>query len=51
MLSRPFVTSAIIGATAMGQLKTDIAAVDVKITPQIEDRIDAIHVTNCNPCP
>jgi aryl-alcohol dehydrogenase-like predicted oxidoreductase len=51
VLSRPFVTSAIIGATAMGQLQTDVAAVDVKITPEIEDRIDAIHILNCNPCP
>ncbi len=49
--SRPFVTSNIIGATSMEQLKTDIASIDVTITPEIEKHIDAIHVEHCNPCP
>ncbi|MFP5407301.1 MAG: aldo/keto reductase, partial [Gammaproteobacteria bacterium] len=49
--SRPFVTSTIIGATKMDQLKTDIASVGVTITPELEQRINAIHVEHCNPCP
>jgi aryl-alcohol dehydrogenase-like predicted oxidoreductase len=49
--SRPFVTSNIIGATSMEQLKTDIASVDVTITPELEKRINAIHLEHCNPCP
>jgi aryl-alcohol dehydrogenase-like predicted oxidoreductase len=49
--SRPFVTSNIIGATSMEQLKTDIASIGVTITPELEKRIDAIHVEHCNPCP
>jgi aryl-alcohol dehydrogenase-like predicted oxidoreductase len=49
--SRPFVTSNIIGATSMEQLKTDIASIDVTITPELEKRINAIHVEHCNPCP
>jgi aryl-alcohol dehydrogenase-like predicted oxidoreductase len=49
--SRPFVTSTIIGATSMRQLEADIAAVQVAITPEIEERINAIHLLNCNPCP
>jgi aryl-alcohol dehydrogenase-like predicted oxidoreductase len=49
--SRPFVTSNIIGATSMEQLKTDVASIDVTITPEIEERINAIHVEHCNPCP
>lgn len=49
--SRPFVTSNIIGATSMEQLKVDIDAIDVKITPELEERIDAIHLTHQNPCP
>lgn len=49
--SRSFVTSNIIGATSMEQLKTDIASIEVKITPELEKRIDAIHVEHCNPCP
>ncbi|QFU15085.1 aldo/keto reductase [Microvirga thermotolerans] len=49
--SRPFVTSNIIGATSMEQLRTDIASIDVTITPELEKRIDAIHLEHCNPCP
>jgi aryl-alcohol dehydrogenase-like predicted oxidoreductase len=49
--SRPFLTSNIIGATSMEQLKTDIASIDVSITPELEERINAIHVEHCNPCP
>ncbi len=49
--SRPFVTSNIIGATSMEQLKTDIASIEVTITPELEKRINAIHVEHCNPCP
>jgi aryl-alcohol dehydrogenase-like predicted oxidoreductase len=49
--SRPFVTSAIIGATSLEQLSTDIASLDVAITPELEDRINAIHLIYTNPCP
>ncbi|SCY19238.1 aldo/keto reductase [Microvirga guangxiensis] len=49
--SRSFVTSNIIGATTMDQLKTDIASINVTIMPELEKRIDAIHVEHCNPCP
>jgi aryl-alcohol dehydrogenase-like predicted oxidoreductase len=49
--SRAFVTSTIIGATSMDQLKADIASLDVTITPELEQRIDAIHLVHTNPCP
>jgi aryl-alcohol dehydrogenase-like predicted oxidoreductase len=49
--SRPFVTSNIIGATTMEQLKTDIGSVAVRITPEIERRIDEIHQLHSNPAP
>ncbi|MFO1125446.1 MAG: aldo/keto reductase [Methylocystis sp.] len=49
--SRPFVTSNIIGATTMAQLKTDLASVEFAITPEIERRIDAIHAVYSNPAP
>jgi aryl-alcohol dehydrogenase-like predicted oxidoreductase len=49
--SRPFLTSNIIGATSMEQLKTDIGSTDVTITPELEERINAIHIEHCNPCP
>jgi hypothetical protein len=35
----------------MEQLKADIGSIDVRITPQLEERIDAIHLQHCNPCP
>ena len=49
--SRDFVTANIIGATSMEQLRTDIASIDVKLTPEIEAKIDAIHQLVGNPCP
>ena len=49
--TRPFVTSNIIGATTMEQLKADLASVHTVITPEIEDRIDAIHQVHQNPAP
>ena len=47
--SRPFVTSNIIGATTLAQLKTDIASVNLKIAPEIEARIDQLHHEWPNP--
>lgn len=49
--SRPFVTSNIIGATTMAQLKADLDSVRVKITQEIERRIDDIHQLHSNPAP
>jgi aryl-alcohol dehydrogenase-like predicted oxidoreductase len=49
--SRPFVTSNIIGATTMAQLTCDLDSVDVKITTEIEARIDEIHQLHSNPAP
>jgi aryl-alcohol dehydrogenase-like predicted oxidoreductase len=49
--SRPFVTSNIIGATTIEQLKTDLDSLDVTITPELEEKIDAIHQIYPNPAP
>jgi aryl-alcohol dehydrogenase-like predicted oxidoreductase len=49
--SRPFVTSNIIGATTMEQLKTDLDSLGVTITPELEEKIDAIHQIHPNPAP
>jgi aryl-alcohol dehydrogenase-like predicted oxidoreductase len=40
---RPFVTSNIIGATSMEQLKSDIASIDLVLTPEIMRDIDAVY--------
>jgi aryl-alcohol dehydrogenase-like predicted oxidoreductase len=49
--SRPFVTATIIGATSIDQLKTDIESLEVTIKPELEERINAIHLLHTNPCP
>ena len=49
--SRPFVTSTIIGATTMDQLKTDIAGGLSRLSEEVLKDIEAIHLTYPNPCP
>jgi aryl-alcohol dehydrogenase-like predicted oxidoreductase len=49
--TRPFVTSNIIGATTMDQLKTDIDSVDVKLTDEVMKDIEHVHLMYPNPCP
>jgi len=49
--SRAFVTSNIIGATTMEQLKTNIDSQAITITPEIEARIDAVYQLHGSPAP
>jgi aryl-alcohol dehydrogenase-like predicted oxidoreductase len=49
--SRPFVTSNIIGATTLEQLKTNLESVDIQLTPEIMREIERIHKIHPNPCP
>jgi aryl-alcohol dehydrogenase-like predicted oxidoreductase len=49
--SRPFVTSTIIGATSLDQLRTDIASVDVILSADVLAEIEAIHRAIPDPCP
>ena len=49
--SRCFVASNIIGATTMEQLKICIGSAKLVITPEIEEKIDAIHQVHMNPAP
>jgi aryl-alcohol dehydrogenase-like predicted oxidoreductase len=49
--SRPFVTSNIIGATTMKQLKENIESIDVELTDEMMDKINLIHNNNPNPAP
>jgi aryl-alcohol dehydrogenase-like predicted oxidoreductase len=49
--SRPFLTSNIIGATSMEQLKVDIASIDLQLGPEIVADINAVHDVSPNPCP
>lgn len=49
--ARPFVTSNIIGATTMDNLKVNIASVDVTLTTDVVAAIEAVHTEHPNPCP
>ncbi|MGK6312753.1 aldo/keto reductase [Neorhizobium sp. DT-125] len=42
-LSRPFTTSVIIGATSMAQLRTDMAAADLKLSEEVMKDIAEVH--------
>ena len=47
---RPFVTSNIIGATTMEQLKENIDSIDISLSKEILDEIENIHLSDPNPC-
>lgn len=49
--TRPFVTSNIIGATTMEQLKTDIDSINLELTEEMLKDIEAAHLAQPNPCP
>ena len=51
VLQQKFVTAAIIGATDMGQLKTDIGAAAVTLDDAVLAEIEAIHRDHMLPCP
>jgi len=48
---QPFVTSVIIGATTMQQLKTNVESVNVKLNNEIINEINEIQKKYPNPCP
>ncbi|MAH74497.1 MAG: aldo/keto reductase [Candidatus Pelagibacter sp. TMED197] len=49
--SRPFVTSNIIGATTMAQLKENIESINIELSEEIMEKINLIHNNNPNPSP
>ena len=48
---QPFVSSVIIGATTMEQLKTNIESVDVELSDDIIKEINKVQTIYQNPCP
>ena len=46
-----FMTSVIIGATTMEQLKTDIESVNVKLSDEVIKEINEVQKIYPNPCP
>jgi aryl-alcohol dehydrogenase-like predicted oxidoreductase len=49
--SRPFVTSNIIGATTMDQLKENVESISIEFTDEMMERVNEIHNNNPNPSP
>jgi len=49
--SRPFVTSNIIGATTLQQLKSNLDSVELELSESLLQEIEAIHQRHPNPCP
>ena len=49
--SRPFVTSNIIGATTMDQLRENVESINIEFTDEMMDRVNEIHNNNPNPSP
>lgn len=48
---RPFVTSNIIGATTLGQLKENIESDDLILSEEVNKAIEAVHKQHPNPAP
>ncbi len=49
--SRPFVTSTLIGATNMAQLKTDMDAFDIAWNETLEEAVNTLNDVHRSPCP
>lgn len=49
--TRPFVTSNIIGATTLEQLRTNLDSVKLELSAEILQKIEAIHLDQPNPSP
>ncbi len=49
--TRPFLTSTIIGATSMDQLRNNIASINLNLSEEVIAGIEAIHTQQPNPAP
>jgi aryl-alcohol dehydrogenase-like predicted oxidoreductase len=48
---QPFVTSVIIGATTMEQLKTNVESININLNENVIKEIDEVQKIYPNPCP
>jgi aryl-alcohol dehydrogenase-like predicted oxidoreductase len=48
---QPFMTSVLIGATTMEQLRTNIASAELQLSTEVIQEINAVHLSHPNPCP
>lgn len=50
-VSRPFMSTAITGASRLEHVRKNVAALDLDMTPELEDAINTVHTQIPNPCP
>ena len=50
VLTRPFLTSNIIGATTIDHLKENINSLNIKFTEEMARDVEDIHLSDPNPC-
>ncbi len=48
---QPFVTSNIIGASSLDQLKENIDSINIELDKDVLAKINAVHAINPNPAP
>ena len=48
---KPFVTSVLIGATKMDQLKLNIDSINIELNDKILEDINKVQLVYSNPCP
>jgi aryl-alcohol dehydrogenase-like predicted oxidoreductase len=46
-----FLTSNLIGATTMAQLKTNLGSASIKLSDEVMKEIESVHRCHPNPCP
>jgi aryl-alcohol dehydrogenase-like predicted oxidoreductase len=49
--SRPFLTSNIIGATTLDQLRENIESIHIELSPEVFSEIEKVHKNIPNPAP
>jgi aryl-alcohol dehydrogenase-like predicted oxidoreductase len=51
VISRPFLTSCIVGATRQEQLECDLRSAEISLSAEVLEAIEALHLENPNPSP
>ena len=51
VINKPFVASALTGQTSLVQLRDNLSAINVSLSPEILARIEAVHQRVPNPAP
>ena len=51
VVSRPFMTSAIVGASRLEHVRKNVEALSIDMTAELEDAINTVHTRVPNPCP